>query len=412
MQFSNDNFDELLKKAADDYPLRTDSGTWMSVSDRLGEIAAAAKTKRNRKWQLASFLLLILLGGGLFVVNNTSRNSSPALSVSKDQATKTPATKDAQVQQDIRRPATSPVQPASFQTHKKIDYSLKHFNEVAFLPQDEPATPATTEENRYSVEQPGQSNIDQSGQKIAPVIPQKQNTITGNQQQTVNTNSNQTKPVAENKKETKASDIPIKLHPATKTLYGTFFVAPQFSTVKSQHVDELGYKVGVSLGYRINHQFSVEIAVQRESKNFYSTGEYFDRSSLKLKETISIETLNGNAKVTDIPVSVRYNFRSRGSGHLFATAGVSAMLITHSEQYDYAVTKDGAPDNVSRNFGASTDTKYFSGFNASVGYEAPLGNTFKIRVEPYYQANLKGLGIGDLPVNSFGISFGISKDLK
>jgi hypothetical protein len=154
------------------------------------------------------------------------------------------------------------------------------------------------------------------------------------------------------------------------------------------------------------------LGVQRENKSFFSDGKYFDRSNVRLKPSTSIESLSGNAVLTDIPLSVRYNFNSKKNGQFFATAGVSTVLITHSEKYNYAVTKDGAPDNLTKSYGSLASTKYFSNMNVSLGYETPVGNSLKLKVEPYYQAYLHGFGVGDLPLSSFGINLGVVKDFK
>ena len=91
---------------------------------------------------------------------------------------------------------------------------------------------------------------------------------------------------------------------------------------------------------------------------------------------------------------------------------LSAVLITHTERYDYAVTKDGMPDNLSRSYSSAETTKYFSTANMSVGYETPLSRSLKLQVEPYYQVHIQGFGVGDLPLNSFGINIGVVKDFK
>ena len=46
------------------------------------------------------------------------------------------------------------------------------------------------------------------------------------------------------------------------------------------------------------------------------------------------------------------------------------------------------------------------------GYETKLSNWCGITIEPYYQIPACKLGVGKLPVTSFGINIGIVKDLK
>jgi len=189
------------------------------------------------------------------------------------------------------------------------------------------------------------------------------------------------------------------------------FFSPDFSTVKFQHVNKPGYSIGVGLGYRINNRISAEIALQRVHANFYSDGKYIDTSNLKLKSAKALDALNGNNKITEVPVDIKFNLL-KNSDNLFATVGTTVALLTHAEKYDYNVIRNGSPHDVYREFSATTGTKFFTSINFSVGYQAAVSNKLNIKVEPYYQAATRGLGVGNLPVSNFGVNIGIIKDLK
>jgi hypothetical protein len=190
------------------------------------------------------------------------------------------------------------------------------------------------------------------------------------------------------------------------------FFAPDFSTVKFQHVNKPGYSIGVALGYRINNRLSAEIGLQRLHANFYSDKKYVDTSNLKPKSAAKhLEDLNGNNKITEVPIDIKYNLL-KNNDHLFITAGTTVALLMHAEKYDYNLVRNGSYTDVEREFSAVTGTKFFSSINFSVGYEAAVTNAFNIKVEPYYQAATKGLGIGKLPISNFGVNIGIIRDIK
>ncbi len=191
-----------------------------------------------------------------------------------------------------------------------------------------------------------------------------------------------------------------------------FYGGPEFSTVKFQQLDKPGYKIGVSLGYRMNKNVSLEIGLQREHLNFYSSGDYLDTTVLRIKPNTDIEDVNVSSKLTSVPLSLRYNFASKSKGHFYASAGINAVIITHSEQYHYSISKDGIPANISRSYSALTSSKYFSGVNFSAGFERDLTKCWSIKIESYYQTPVNDLGVGKLPVTSFGLNVGISKNLK
>ena len=204
----------------------------------------------------------------------------------------------------------------------------------------------------------------------------------------------------------------VNLRPQPKTFYGIFFFSPNFATIKFQHINKPGYSIGIGLGYRINNRISAQIGLQRVHANFYSDAKYVDPSNLKLKPSITLNALNGNNKLTEVPVALKYNL-FKNNYHFFATGGTNVALITHNEKYDYNVIKNnGSPKDVYRKFSALTATKFFSSVNLSVGYETSVSNLFNVKLEPYFQAATKGLGIGNLPVSNFGVNIGIIKDLK
>jgi hypothetical protein len=204
----------------------------------------------------------------------------------------------------------------------------------------------------------------------------------------------------------------IGLYPQPKTFYGTFFFAPNFATVKFQHINKPGYLIGIGFGYRINNRISAQIGLQRVQANFYSDAKYVDPSNLKLKPSLTLDDLNGNNKLTEVPVALKYVL-FKNNYHFFGTAGTTVALITHTEKYDYDVIKNnGTPKDVYRTFSALTATKFLSSVNLSAGYETSVSNLFNIKVEPYFQAATKGLGVGNLPVSNFGVNIGIIKNLK
>ena len=128
---------------------------------------------------------------------------------------------------------------------------------------------------------------------------------------------------------------------------------------------------------------------------------------LRIKGNTSIESVSASSKLTSVPITVRYNFSSKGYGHFFLSTGFNAVIITHSGQYKYSISKDGVEGNLSKNYSAVRSPKYFSGLNVSAGYETKLSNWCNIKVEPYYQAPINDFGVGRLPVSSFGIDIGI-----
>src|SRR5215217_6482334 len=88
MQHINDDMDELFRRAADDYPLKTDNANWDVVAKKLlVEQPVSNKSSKNNYKYLLLLLLLIPLGLLYNYVSNKSGgsdNSSSAKNINKD----------------------------------------------------------------------------------------------------------------------------------------------------------------------------------------------------------------------------------------------------------------------------------------------------------------------------------------
>lgn len=414
-QQSNNNLDELFQKAAEEYPLKTNNKNWDIVAAKLQASRTVLLNRKSRKWQYA-FLLLLLLGGSLFIIDNL--NKKQAISNTNKQSSLSQKNKSNKKQKEdqIHKNQLSEMQRENNSLTQVIKVSKPHVhsssadisfkNKFLITPEisnkedhsftktqlnPQPKLTADHSNNNFSELNQLKTNI--------PAISNKN--ITQNADKTdkkLNTNN--------------AKSNHVNLGPQPKTFYGIFFFSPNFATIKFQHINKPGYSIGIGLGYRINKRISAQIGLQRVHANFYSDAKYVDPSNLKLKPSLTLDDLNGNNRLTEVPVALKYTL-FKNNYHFFATAGTTVALITHTEKYDYDVIKNnGTPKDVYRKFSALTATKFFSSVNLSAGYETSVSNLFNIKVEPYFQAATKGLGVGNLPVSNFGVSIGIIKNLK
>src|SRR5258705_13064428 len=105
MQVTDDNFDDLFQRAAEDYPLKTDNGNWDSVDARLNKNAFPQNAKQRRKWLYAA-LLLLLLTGAFFIIIDYSNNSSKIATTPLPEQKALPADKESNKANVKPSPAT------------------------------------------------------------------------------------------------------------------------------------------------------------------------------------------------------------------------------------------------------------------------------------------------------------------
>ncbi len=413
-QQSDNNLDALFQKAAEEYPLKINNKNWDIVAAKLHTSQTVVQTKK-RKWQYAT-LLLLLLGASFFIVD--SLNKKQVISYAVKQSSLSQKNKNNSKHQNenkINKNQPSEVLSKNNNvTQVSISKPFVHSSNKGISPKNKALV------NPELLNKESDNSLAQIQSSMQPKFPAvnsndnlillnepKNNALSITNKNTIQNPDKTDKIVNIQNKESKHTS----LRPQPKTFYGTFFFSPDFATIKFQHINKPGYSIGVGLGYRINNRISAEVGLQRVHANFYSDAKYVDTSNLKLKRATTLDALNGNNKLTEVPVALKYNL-FKNNYHFFATGGTTVALIMHNEKYDYNIIKNNGSKDVHRKFSALTATKFFSSVNLSVGYETSVSKFFNVKIEPYFQAATQGLGIGNLPVSNFGVNIGIIKDLK
>ncbi|MEP6684461.1 MAG: hypothetical protein ABJA35_14425 [Parafilimonas sp.] len=411
MPYKNDNLEELFKNAAEDYPLKTNNSDWDSVASKLN-ITASKTTGKNYRFLAYTIFALLLLGGSLIIYKTKFESQS----LSNKQLGKEKIADNTEEIQKLKSIiANNPVSVSSsfnnkiaekaVYIHLKKNHVLSHsiVNNLSDL------------KNNIEYENPNQQNLPD---KIISNKEVSNSSFNTDEKSIKIENANKSLPfltnnslVTNNSLRVNKQVVKIRSNTSSR-FYGSLYGGPEFSMVKFQHLTNSGYQIGVALGYRVSNRFDVEVGLQREHISYYTNGEYFEKSGLKLHDQVALENVNGNNKITSVPVTLKYNFSSHKYGHFFATAGIDAIMLTHTESYDYVTSKNGNENDRSKNYSSVTAPKYFTAINASAGYETKLSNWCNMKIEPYYQLPISNIGVGKVPVTSFGINIGIVKDLK
>ena len=318
-QQSDDNLDELFQRAAEEYPLKTDNRNWDIVAAKLHTSPTVLQTRKSKKWQYSA-LLLLLLGGSFLLINSLNKRDS-AVAVNH-QSPSSEKNKDKSKQQNQDKNA---IQPSPSITNKnndlaqvtnitKTDIGLQTTNTISKNKASLNSKLINKQTNNFLDQiQPGLQpkltayNLNNT---ISQLKFQKDNipfitnqSITNQAGKTTRQNTNIANNTGTNNRKSKH----VSLQPQPKTFYGMFFFSPDFSTIKFQHINKPGFSIGIGLGYRINNRFSAEIGLQRVHANFYSDGKYFDTSNIKMYQSRKLDALNGNNKLTEVPVALKYN---------------------------------------------------------------------------------------------------------
>ena len=211
------------------------------------------------------------------------------------------------------------------------------------------------------------------------------------------------------------SDVPdkakkqvITIKPTDHYFYAGLIAGGDMSFVKYQKAQPLGYNVGLLVGYKFN-KFSVESGLSFVKKNYYTHGEYFDKSKIPFFNDAQILTVDGYCNMFEIPLNIKYNIVEKNKHAFFASAGLSSYLM-NKEFYNYDFIKDGQQRYGSKEYMHATQD-WFSILNLSAGYELRTNTKRRLRIEPYYKLPISGVGTGNLPISSIGINVGITRQI-
>lgn len=424
MQLLDDDMDELFRNAASQYPLKTDGADWDALSSRLQSAApqgTVAGGVRSNKWVWLGVSILLTV---LFFITYAPPLENGNLPRTGKEIAKTTTTKT------VVHTGTD----ASTGTGTNTNTSSKRDTITQQTSNTTPGVPATKNNNNNNLSPAMhrlitdtlnyyKTTILNNNHTSASVIAVGTNENSGNDLAAVKTIlpadsttmpgitvpvKDISLPAAEVALDVNKKPAPAKVQ---KGLYFGIIASPDISTVKMQRVNKVGYGAGIILGYRISRSFAVETGLLYDHKNYYSEGNYFNKSKIPYIQNWKILNVDGYCNMYEIPVNIRYFIRNSEKTSWYANAGLSSYLMK-KEDYSYKyMMYTGDVNSTSWAYKNATQN-WFSIIHVGVGLEHNLGAIGKLRVEPYLKIPAKGLGIGDLPITSMGINIGITKSIR
>ena len=189
------------------------------------------------------------------------------------------------------------------------------------------------------------------------------------------------------------------------------FVFPEMSSVRFKASDKITLGYGVGINYTIGKHFTLQTQFSKARKLYVTDRKGYN--PVAGSSLIPIDTLKVNAdcKVWDIPVNLRYNFKSNIKNDFFISAGISSYIMK-KEIYDFAYYDQGIYEKKQRII--ENENKHsFCNLNLSVGYQYWLNKKWSIGFEPYFKLPLNGVGAGKVKLTSAGVLFNLTfKPLK
>ncbi|OUJ75322.1 hypothetical protein BXP70_04710 [Hymenobacter crusticola] len=180
--------------------------------------------------------------------------------------------------------------------------------------------------------------------------------------------------------------------------------APSLSAVRTIQTARMGGDLGLSLEYRLTNRLRVRASLIRSVKRYKAASEYYTAPPAWGWRAGDYE-VNGNCRITEIPVDFRYDLLSRPTHLVFFSAGMNSLLM-RNERYSYDYYVNGTPRTAAVRVENGANF-VLSVVNLSVGVERQLNTHLSFQAEPFVQLPLGNVGAGQVRLSSAGLLFSL-----
>lgn len=199
-------------------------------------------------------------------------------------------------------------------------------------------------------------------------------------------------------------DLTVKSHKLSgKGMYYGVVTGFGFARIKNQDFSKGCFDVGLVAGYRLSPRSAIEINMLYAQKNYYSSGRYFNMDKIKqdMPSDMKVVSIKGRSNVFEIPVKFKYNFWQKNNKAFYGLAGVSSYVL-FKEKNNYVTSVNGTTSNMFASY-SKTSASFAGALSVSAGYEHTFSGNNALRMEPYFNIPVKGMGMGNLPITTMGV---------
>jgi hypothetical protein len=413
MQDLNNNMDELFRKAAAGYPLKTDNSDWDGLASRLFHTPmlpppAKKKSKFNKYGPpfMLILLMLVLDGDRLKETRNYSTFYPPSTlrdgaNTGKNAVVLNPTnttTKQPRSQPKLNNetpflqathhePAKGNFMPDDITLNRNITSNYRRttdawFDKIAGKNVRTIETPDLT----YNTEQTAIANKITSAGNSLPLT------------KTINE--------APERSEKKSDSTQ---RSSSKIYWGIVF-GPGINRVKNQKLQKPGFDIGIIAGISIlKGKAAIETGLLYTQKYYFSDGKYFDmdKAGSSMPLGMDVMSVEGSSELFEVPVKFKYSVYQKNKSGIMLSTGFSSYLMT-KEENDYQAMMNGSEQSMVGSY--KNNKRYIAvAANISAEYNYKIGKHTRLRIEPYIQIPLKGIGIGSMPVMTTGLHVGFSR---
>ena len=378
MRYADDDMNELFQRAGEGYPVKDPGSDWNAIAASLQNQVVSRPVQNKRKGNIVLvlfFSLLALLTGLLTQSDFSIHHQQKILTGNKNGQRPLPAS----FENDFESNSNSQLIEKN-KEQNIVDFDGKQLESAKEI------LKANIDLRKKSPAQTSFFNENFDHQvKIRDELPQFEKKQTANSE----------------------SEIAANISKKSGKFYAGFITGPQQNEVKGQGMKKTSMDIGLLGGYKFSNRLSIETGLLFSKKYYSSDGKYFHmiKPDPSMPAGAKVMNVDGRFNVWEIPVKLKYEILQRNKTVIFSSAGISSYIIT-KEKNNYEVMLNGNPEKMTGNY-KSINHYAVASFTVSAGYEYRTGKQTTLRIEPFVQIPIRGIGIGSMPVTSAGLNIGI-----
>jgi hypothetical protein len=169
----------------------------------------------------------------------------------------------------------------------------------------------------------------------------------------------------------------------------------------------LSHNFGLTISYQFNRRWSINTGLLLANKIYNAdSADYTQKDDYNwLSRVDAVKNIAANCKVIEIPIQLGYQFKGSKKGNFALYAGFSTYFM-NSEEYQYECMVQGS----ARDYWVAyynNNQHLFSIANIAIARNWYFKNNFCLQLAPYARIPLKGVGQGQMQLNSYGLQIGI-----
>jgi hypothetical protein len=180
-----------------------------------------------------------------------------------------------------------------------------------------------------------------------------------------------------------------------------FGYSPDLSTVGLKNFSKPGTAVSLLVEYAVWPKLYMQSGVIWSRKDYFALASSYTLSD-KWGYFTKPKSVDGECKVLEIPLNLRYDLFQGQNSRWFAGAGVSSYHM-QNEVYKYNYENENDPQIKWREWKGKTGWYWLSHLNVSVGYEYRFSRKLSLLAEPYVRVPLKKVGYGKVNLITTGM---------